>query len=71
MLKTALTAALVFGSVSAALATEFDPNQQNRYPQASAQRMLEGRNVALPGSQTVISAPMVDRASNPSAGGGF
>ncbi len=70
MLKTALTAALIFGSASVALATEFDPNLQNRYPQASSQA-FEGRNVALTGSQTVIRAPMIDRAGNPYAGGGF
>ena len=32
MIKTALSAALVFGSVSVALASEFDPNLGNRYP---------------------------------------
>ena len=37
MIKTALTAALVFGSVSVALASEFDPNLGNRYPQATTQ----------------------------------
>ena len=71
MLKTALTTALIFGSVSVALATEFDPNQGNRYPQASATQVLEGRNVALTGSQTVIRAPMIDREGNAYAGGGF
>lgn len=70
MLKTTLTAALIFGSVSVALATEFDPNLGNRYPQA-ASRVLEGRNVALTGSQTIVSGAQIDRASNPSAGGGF
>ena len=35
MIKTALTAALVIGSVSFALASEFDPNLGNRYPQAT------------------------------------
>ena len=32
MIKTALTAALVIGSMSVALASEFDPNLGNRYP---------------------------------------
>ena len=48
MIKTALTAALVLGSVSFALASEFDPNLGNRYPQATTQ--LQSRNVALTGS---------------------
>ena len=65
--KTALTAALIFGSVSVALASEFDGNLANRYPQATAQ--MEGRNVALTtvaaGSQSYI-----DRASQ-SFGGGY
>ena len=69
MIKTALTAALVLGSVSFALASEFDPNLGNRYPQASAQ--LQSRNVALTGS-TVVSGEQtwIDRASR-SFGGGY
>jgi len=69
MIKTALTAALVFGSVSVALASEFDPNLGNRYPQATTQ--MQGRNVALTG-QTVISGEQawIDRASR-SFGGGY
>lgn len=73
MIKTALTAALVFVSASAALATDFDPNLENRYPGA---RAFQGSNVSMTGSQTIvrtpaIQAPMFDRASNPSAGGGY
>ena len=45
MIKTALTAALVLGSVSFALASEFDPNLGNRYPQAT--QSFQTRNVAL------------------------
>lgn len=72
MLKTALTAALVFGSVSVALATEYDSNEGNRFPQASVSQAFEGRNVALSGSQNVIvRTPMTDRAGSPYAGGGF
>ena len=72
MLKTALTAALVIGTVSAASAFEFDANLANRYPAYAAPKsqMLEGRNAALSGSQTIIvRTPTVDRASNPNAGG--
>jgi hypothetical protein len=74
MIKTALTAALVFGSVSVALASEFDPNLGNRYPQAAqaATQVFEGRNVALTGGKTVISGEQawLDRASQ-SFGGGY
>ena len=76
MIKTALAAAIVLATASAAFATEFDGNLANRYPAYAApksQQVLEGRNVALTGSQTVIvrSQAAFDRASNPSAGGGF
>lgn len=69
MIKTALTAALVIGSMSVALASEFDPNLGNRYPQAATQ--MQSRNVALTGS-TVISGEQAwfDRASR-SFGGGY
>ena len=69
MIKTVLTAALVLGSVSFALASEFDPNLGNRYPQATSQ--MQSRNVALAG-QTVISGEQawMDRASR-SFGGGY
>ena len=69
MIKTALTAALVIGSVSVALAGEFDPNLGNRYPQATTQ--MQSSNVALTGS-TVIGGEQasIDRASR-SFGGGY
>jgi hypothetical protein len=69
MIKTVLTAALVLGSVSFALASEFDPNLGNRYPQATSQ--MQSRNVALTG-QTVVGGEQawIDRASR-SFGGGF
>ena len=68
MIKTALTAALVFGSVSVALASEFDPNLANRYPQATTQ-VLEGRNVAMTAAVSGQQA-WIDRASR-SFGGGY
>jgi hypothetical protein len=71
--KTALVAALIFGTASVALASEFDPNLGNRYPQAGAQtRVLEGRNVALTGGNTVVirNESYIDRASR-SFGGGY
>ena len=69
MIKTALTAALVLGSVSFALASEFDPNLGNRYPQATSQ--MQSRNVALTG-QTVVGGEQawIDSASR-SFGGGY
>ena len=73
MIKTALTAALVLVSASAALATDFDPNLENRYPQASAR--FQGSDVAMTGNQTIVRTPAFqstfDRASNPYAGGGL
>lgn len=70
MIKTALTAALVIGSVSVALASEFDPNLGNRYPQATAQ--MQSRNVALTGGYVAKSGEQawIDRASR-SFGGGY
>ena len=70
MIKTALTAALVFGSVSVALASEFDPNLGNRYPQASTE-VFQSRNVALTGGSAVNSGEQawMDRASRSSGGG--
>ena len=70
MIKTALTAALIFGSVSVALASEFDPNLGNRYPQATTQQ-FEGRNVALTGGAAVRAASYTDRASQTFSGGGY
>ena len=67
--KIALATALIATTASVSLATEFDPNLTNRYPQA-ASKMFEGRNVALTGTQNVIVRSQ-DRASNPAAGGGY
>jgi len=72
MKKILIATALVIGTVSAASAFEFDANLANRYPAFAAPKsqVLEGRNVALSGSQTIIvRTPTVDRASNPNAGG--
>ncbi len=76
--KTALIAALVLGTASVAMAQgDFDGNLGNRYPAYAApqasQQVLEGRNVALTGRPSAIIESQVgfDRASNPSAGGGF
>jgi len=66
--KTALVAALILGTASVAMATEFDPNAANRYP-ATQKQVLEGRNVAMTGAPTVIVRSQADRASNPYAGG--
>lgn len=70
MIKTALTAALVIGSMSVALASEFDPNLGNRYPQATTQ--MQSRNVALTGGTVAKSGEQawIDRASR-SFGGGY
>lgn len=76
--KTALIAALVLGTASAAMAQgDFDGNLGNRYPAYSApqasQQVLEGRNVSLTGRPSAIVESQVgfDRASNPTVGGGF
>jgi hypothetical protein len=70
MIKTALTAALVFGSVSFALASEFDANLGNRYPQANTQ-VFQSRNVALTGTVAKSGEQgWIDRASR-SFGGGY
>ncbi len=69
MKKIALITALVIGTGSVALATEFDPNLANRYPSYSApksQSMIT-RDVVLGGGQW--QSPTFDRASNPNAGG--
>jgi hypothetical protein len=68
MIKTALTAALIFGSVSVALASEFDPNLENRYPQAK--QTMQSRNVALTGAVVSGEQAWLDRASR-SFGGGY
>jgi hypothetical protein len=72
MKKILIATALVIGTVSAASAFEFDGNLANRYPAYAAPKsqVMEGRNVALGGSQTVIvRTPSFDRAGNPNAGG--
>jgi hypothetical protein len=66
--KTAFVAALVLGTASVAMATEFDPNSANRYPTTKSQ-VLQGRDVALTGAPSVIVRSQADRASNPYAGG--
>ena len=72
MRKTALIAALVIGTGSAALATDFDPNLANRYPGYAVpkgQSMIT-RDVGLGGGNwTATPSPTFDRASNPNAGG--
>jgi hypothetical protein len=70
MKKIALITALVIGTSSFALATEFDPNLANRYPSYSApkaQSMIT-KDVSL-GGGAQWQSPTFDRASNPNAGG--
>ena len=79
--KTALIAALVLGTASVAMAQgDFDGNLANRYPayaaplaaQTHSSQVLESRNVALTGRPSAIESQAgFDRASNPSAGGGY
>jgi len=78
--KTALITALVLGTASVAMAQgDFDGNLANRYPayaaplaQQHSSQVLEGRNVALTGRPVAIESQAgFDRASNPSAGGGY
>jgi uncharacterized protein YdeI (BOF family) len=77
--KTALTAALILGTASIALATEQDANLANRYAgfngsaaqtQAfqSAPAALQTRNVSLVGSQAVL-AKSFDREGASQDGG--
>ncbi len=70
MKKIALITALVIGTGSVALATEFDPNLANRYPSYAApkaQSMIT-KDVSLVAAAQWQS-PTFDRASNPNAGG--
>ena len=68
MIKTVLTAALVIGSMSVALASEFDPNLGNRYPQAQS---FQTSNVAMTAHSAVNGEKAwLDRASR-SFGGGY
>jgi hypothetical protein len=80
MFKTALTTALVLGTASVALATEFDANPANRYPafaapvatqafQSAPAALLQGRNVALTGNQVVSGAKAYDREGASHDGG--
>ena len=57
MFKAALTTAIVLATASVAFATEFDPNPANRYQafQTAPVALLQGRNVALTGSQAITS----------------
>ena len=70
MIKTILTAAVLVGTASLALAAEIDPNAYNRYPSynMTTQGMapaFQSRNVALTGGHTVISGEQawLNRAS--------
>jgi|GEM_PF-3838338 len=70
MIKTILTAAVLVGTASLALAAETDPNAYNRYPSYNmttqgAAPAFQSRNVALTGGQTVISGEQawLNRAS--------
>ena len=51
MIKTALTAAIVLATASAAFATEFDGNLANRYAgfAGASMQSMQTRNVALAG----------------------
>jgi len=71
MKKIALATVLVLGAATAAFAEDSSSSFGiNVYPQAAAQqRVLTGRDVALTGRPAATQT--VDRASNPSAGGGF
>jgi hypothetical protein len=71
MKKIALITALVIGTGSVALATEFDPNLANRYPTYAAPKAqsMIARDVSLGGGSTQWQSPTFDRASNPNAGG--
>ena len=55
MIKTALTAAIVLVTASAAFATEFDGNLANRYAgfAGASVQSLQTRNVALTGQVAV------------------
>jgi hypothetical protein len=72
--KTALTAAIVLGTASVALASEADPNLLNRYPaytQAGAPQAFTTRDVALTGKQSFRGEQQwINRASD-GVGGGY
>jgi hypothetical protein len=71
MKKIALITALVIGTGSVALATEFDPNLANRYPSYTAPQAqsMTTKDVSLGGGSAQWQSPTFDRASNPTAGG--
>jgi hypothetical protein len=71
MKKIALITALVIGTGSVALATEFDPNLANRYPSYTAPQAqsMTTKDVSLGGGSAQWQSPTFDRASNPNAGG--
>jgi hypothetical protein len=73
MKKIALAAAVIVGTATAAFAEDSSASFGiNVYAQGAQQyRVLEGRDVALTGAPAAIARTQVDRASNPSAGGGF
>ena len=63
-----IATALVLGSPAFALAIEFDPNLQNRYP-SSTSVVTEGRNAAVSQIQAPVSGGAnVDRAGRVSVG---
>jgi hypothetical protein len=72
--KIALTAAVVLGTATVALAGESDPNLLNRYPgynMTQSGTSLVSRNVALTGSHVATGEQSIfDRASR-STGGGY
>lgn len=71
--KIALTAAIVFGTATVALASESDPNLLDRYPGFNMTHSgFASSNVALTGGKSVVSGEQAifDRASR-STGGGY
>jgi hypothetical protein len=70
--KIALTAAIILGTASVALASESDPNLLNRYPGYNmTQSGFVTSNVALTGGQAYKGGEQAqfDRASRSSGGG--
>jgi hypothetical protein len=71
--KTALVAAVIFGTASVALANEADPNLLNRYPShngtTQAAPAFTSRNVGLSGNVIVRDESYMDRASQSFSGG--
>ena len=65
MTKIALATLILAGTASASLATEFDPNLQNRYPAASSSTLQsapvglsQGRAYQAPSDQSFVPAPV-------------